>query len=70
MIGLTDEANVDEVFIDLCRQIIRKRKIEGLGAEDDLEYEYENSPSHARSRERRRYGRGRRRRRESRCPIL
>lgn len=61
-------ANVDEVFIDLCRQIIRKRKIEGWGNDDEIDYEPDPGPDHYHSRRRR--GRRRLARRESRCTIL
>jgi Ras-related protein Rap-1B len=68
-VKLMSEANVDEVFIDLCRQIIRKRKIEGLGMDDDADYGYDNEPAQYSLRgERRR--RRRRLLRETRCTIL
>lgn len=63
------EANVDEVFIDLCRQIIRKRKIEGLGMDDDADYGYDNEPAQNAQRGEKRWRR-RRLRRDSRCTIL
>jgi Ras-related protein Rap-1B len=65
---LINTANVDEVFIDLCRQIIRKRKIEGWGNDDEIDYEPDPGLDHNQSRRRR--GRRRLARRESRCTIL
>jgi Ras-related protein Rap-1B len=62
------KANVDEVFVDLCRQIIRKRKIEGWGNDDEVDYEPEPGPDQHHSRRRR--GRRRLARGESRCTIL
>ncbi|KAM0240110.1 hypothetical protein ACHAP5_008085 [Fusarium lateritium] len=63
--GLTnDTANVDEVFIDLCRQMLRKEDEQNAndGPNDDYKYDHGRS-SHKRQR--------RRRKKDSpRCAIL
>ena len=57
-------ANVDEVFVDLCRQMLRKDDTMDRGAEDDYYQKYED-PSSARKKKSKR-----RKRSEHRCVIL
>jgi Ras-related protein Rap-1B len=64
-----DEANVDEVFIDLCRQIIRRDTTATTSLDDDT-YGYGHEDQQIQlpaDRKRRRTGR---KRRKDRCTIL
>ncbi len=54
--------NVDEVFIDLCRQMLRREDLENARYEEDDRHGGQSS-SHRRSRRRKREG-------GHRCPIL
>lgn len=68
------KANVDEVFIDLCRQIIRRDNTTiPRDAEEEIRYDYENDSRPIQvpvQRERRPHKYKRRRRKESKCIIL
>ena len=63
-VGLSATANVDEVFIDLCRQIIRKDNT----AAPSMDEELMQGLSHRRDRTRHRHRS--RRKKDSRCTIL
>lgn len=47
-------ANVDEVFIDLCRQMLRKEDEQGHGDEDEDTYKYDSMGASNKRRRRRR----------------
>lgn len=60
---LTGAANVDEVFVDLCRQIIRKDNSAISRMEDDLYAHRKKHRQHS-------HHRSRKQKKESRCVIL
>lgn len=57
--------NVDEVFIDLCRQMLRKEDEQGHGEEDEDTYKYDSLGASSKRRRRRRF-----RDSNQRCAIL
>lgn len=58
-------ANVDEVFIDLCRQMLRRDDIHDDSRADDVYYHKSDDPSSSKRR-RRRKGRDK----EHKCVVL
>lgn len=67
------KANVDEVFIDLCRQIIRRDNVTTTSAlDDEYDYMYGNdaTPAQGQTRRDRRRHRHRRQRKKAGCTIL
>ncbi|PSS28013.1 hypothetical protein M430DRAFT_32539 [Amorphotheca resinae ATCC 22711] len=65
-------ANVEEVFIDLCRQIIRKDNAGALSIEEEIVYGYED-PGEVQGHVRRdggQHSHGRRRKKKPTCTIL
>jgi len=68
----SSEANVEEVFIDLCRQIIRKDNAGALSIEEEIVYGYED-PGEVQGHVRRdggQHSHGRRRKKKPTCTIL
>lgn len=63
-------ANVDEVFIDLCRQIIRRDNAGVLMRDESDNYPYNRKPSYGAMNAEKGSGRTRRKNKKPRCTIL